>query len=70
MNVVNVSPEYQSMFTPGSGDSTSMKIIHISEKIAELKMMEPPYRSFTLRKKDWKIDSRLGRTLENIKTAE
>lgn len=51
MNVVNVSPEYQSMFTPGSGDSTSMKIIHISEKIAELKMMEPPYRSFTLRKK-------------------
>ncbi len=52
MNVVKVSPEYQSMVAPVSGESMSVKIIHISEKIAELKMIEPPYYSFTLRKKD------------------
>ena len=51
MNVVKVSPEYQSMVSPVSGESMSVKIIHISEKIAEFKMVEPPYHSFTLRKK-------------------
>ena len=52
--VVKQIPELQTivtMITPIRGESMSSKIIHISETTAEVKMMEPPYASFTLRKK-------------------
>jgi len=49
--VVKQSPEFQTMVAPISGESTSLKVVHISETAAEFEMMEPPYISYTLRKK-------------------
>lgn len=53
-NVVKESPELQTMITPVSGESASSKVVHITETMADLKLLEPPYISMVMRKKAMK----------------
>ena len=49
-SVVRQSPEFQAMMTPVKGESSSTKIIHITEDMAEMELLDPPFYKLTMRK--------------------
>lgn len=48
--VVAEAPELKTMLTPITGESESVKIVHLSDSSAEFEMMEPPFLRLTFKK--------------------